>query len=123
MGQKILYGDYSSLRAGMYPLSGGSGVNKMHGLIFVTWEKYLSGRVSETVLHNYKSALKGKITGPLLSSRVYDDALLLAAVTAPSQASPIPAQTLLREYARYFITNFFTRPLPPSLLTLVTPPP
>lgn len=91
----------------------------MHGLIFVTWEKYLSGRLSGTVLRNYKSALEGKITGPLLASRVYGDDLLLAAVAAASQASAIPAETLLREYGRYFITNGLTRHLCAYILTRV----
>jgi predicted hydrocarbon binding protein len=91
----------------------------MQGLIFVTWEKYLSERVSGTVLRNYKGALEGKITGPLLASRVYSDDLLLAAVTAASQVSAIPAETLLREYGRYFITNGLTRHLCAYILTRV----
>jgi predicted hydrocarbon binding protein len=91
----------------------------MHGLIFVTWEKYLSGRVSGAVLQNYKHALEGKVPGPLLASRVYSDDLLLAAVTVASQASAIPAETLLREYGRYFMTNGLTRHLCAYILTQV----
>jgi hypothetical protein len=91
----------------------------MHGLIFVTWEKYLSGRVSGAILQNYQYALEGKVSGPLLASRVYSDDLLLAAVTVASQASAIPAETLLREYGRYFITNGLTRHLCAYILTRV----
>ena len=91
----------------------------MHGLIFVTWEKYLSGRVSGMVLQNYKHALEGKVPGPLLASRVYSDDLLLAAVTVVSQTSAIPVETLLREYGRYFITNGLTRHLCAYILTRV----
>jgi predicted hydrocarbon binding protein len=91
----------------------------MHGLIFVTWEKYLSGRVSVTVLQNYKHALEGKVPGPLLASRVYSDDLLLAAVTVASQTAAIPVETLLREYGRYFITNGLTRHLCAYILTRV----
>jgi Haem-NO-binding len=91
----------------------------MHGLIFVTWEKYLSGRVSGMVLQNYKHALEGKVPGPLLASRVYSDDLLLAAVTAASQTSALPVETLLREYGRYFMTNGLTRHLCAYILTRV----
>ncbi len=91
----------------------------MHGLIFVTWEKYLAGRVPGAVLRNYRHALEGKITAPLLASRVYGDDLLLAAVTTASQVAAIPAETLLHEYGRYFITNGLTRHLCAYILTRV----
>lgn len=93
------------------------GVPTMHGLIFVTWEKYLSQRLSGTALYQYREALEGKVAPTLLASRVYDDDLLLAAVTAASRIAAIPPDTLLHEYGRYFITNGLTRHLCAYLLT------
>ncbi|MEO8955956.1 MAG: heme NO-binding domain-containing protein [Ktedonobacteraceae bacterium] len=91
----------------------------MHGLIFVTWEKYLSERVSGAALRKYKDALEGKIAPTLLASRVYDDDLLLVAVTTASRITAISPETLLHEYGRYFITNGLTRHLCAYILTQV----
>src|SRR2546423_220382 len=95
------------------------GANTMHGLIFVTWEKYLSERVPGAALRRYKDALEGKIAPTLLASRVYDDSLLLTAVTTASQITAISPETLLREYGRYFIINGLTRHLCAYILTQV----
>lgn len=91
----------------------------MHGLIFVTWEKYLSERVSGAALRKYKDALEGKIAPTLLASRVYDDDLLLVAVTTASRITAISPETLLHEYGRYFIINGLTRHLCAYILTQV----
>jgi hypothetical protein len=64
----------------------------MHGLIFVTWEKYLSERFKGAVLKQYRDALEGKIATPLLASRVYDDELPLAGVVTVSQITNLSAE-------------------------------
>lgn len=81
----------------------------MHGLVFVTWEKYLAARFHENFINQYRAALDGVAPAPLLADRVYDDAALLAAVEAASNISRVPADTLLKEYGYYFITNALTR--------------
>src|SRR5260370_26133952 len=89
----------------------------MHGLIFVTWEKFLTERFGDHLLHRYRSAIgESAATAPLVS-RVYDDATLLAGVGVACQLTHLPADTLLREYGRYFIINGLTRHLCAYLLS------
>jgi hypothetical protein len=89
----------------------------MHGLIFVTWEKYLAERFGNALLNDYRLAV-GEIpaTSPL-ASRVYDDATLLAGVGEAVKLTRFPAETLLREYGRYFMLNGLTSHLCAYLLT------
>jgi Haem-NO-binding len=91
----------------------------MHGLIFVTWEKYLSERFKGSVLNEYRDALGGTQAPVLLASRVYDDEILLAGVAAASRITSVPAERLLREFGRYFMTNGLTRHLCAYILTQV----
>ena len=91
----------------------------MHGLIFVTWEKYLTERFGSSFLHAYREAIgETPATAPLVS-RVYDDAVLLAGVGAASQLAHFPVDTLLREYGHYFMINGLTSHLCSYLLTQV----
>ena len=91
----------------------------MQGLIFVTWEKYLAERFGSPLLHTYRAAIGETAATAPLASRVYDDAALLAGVGAASQLTGLPADTLLREYGRYFILNGLTRHLCAYLLNQV----
>jgi len=91
----------------------------MHGLIFVTWEKYLTERFGSELLNSYRAAIgETAATGPL-ASRVYDDATLLAGVGAACQLTRRSADTLLWEYGRYFMLNGLTNHLCAYLLTQV----
>ena len=81
----------------------------MHGLIFVTWEKFLAERFKGPIISQYRAALEGKVPPALLMSRVYNDDLLLAAVGAASEASKVSVDKLLKDYGRFFITNGLTR--------------
>lgn len=91
----------------------------MHGLIFVTWEKYLSDRFGSSLLHQYRDAIGETAAGAPLASRVYDDATLLAGVGAACQLTSLSADTILREYGRYFMLNGLTSHLCAYLLTEV----
>jgi Haem-NO-binding len=91
----------------------------MHGLIFVTWEKYLSERFHESVFQTYREALGETPETAPLASRVYDDATLLAGVGEASRITNVPADTLLREFGHYFLLNGLTRHLCAYLLTRV----
>jgi hypothetical protein len=86
-----------------------TGVASVHGLIFVTWEKYLATRFQGDIINRYRTLLDGIAPAPVLADRVYDDATLLAAVKAASNITHVPADLLLREYGYYFITNALTR--------------
>src|SRR5205814_10695639 len=73
------------------------GEEDMHGLIFVTWEKYLSERFDSSLLNTYRKAIgETPATAPLVS-RVYDDATLLAGVGVACQLTHLPADTRSEE--------------------------
>jgi hypothetical protein len=88
----------------------------MQGIIFVTWEKYLNDRFGHTFLNLYRETIGETSTTVPLTSRVYQDELLLAGVGAASQLSHFPVDTLLREYGRYFLINGLTSHLCAYLL-------
>jgi hypothetical protein len=91
----------------------------MHGLIFVTWEKYLSERFGSSLLHKYRAVIGETPANSPLASRVYDDETLLAGVGAACKLTGLPADVLLREYGRYFMINGLTSHLCAYLLTQV----
>src|SRR5579864_6713505 len=91
----------------------------MHGLIFMTWEKYLAERFGHPFLSTYRAAIGETHTDLPLANRLYDDATLVAGVTAASELTGLPVDTLLREYGRYFILNGLTGHLCTYLLTQV----
>jgi hypothetical protein len=91
----------------------------MHGLIFVTWEKYLAERFGNTLLQKYRAVIGETPANSPLASRVYDDETLLAGVGAACKLTRLPADTLLREYGRYFMLNGLTSHLCAYLLSRV----
>lgn len=92
----------------------------MHGLIFVTWERYLSERFGETFLKDYREAIGETPATSPLASRTYSDDVLLAGVGAVCKLTGTPLDTLLWEYGRYFIFNGLTSHLCAYLLTKVS---
>ncbi|HET9111404.1 MAG TPA: heme NO-binding domain-containing protein [Ktedonobacterales bacterium] len=88
----------------------------MHGLIFVTWEKYLADRFGSTLLNDYRRAIGEGVGEAPLVSRVYSDEALLAGVAAAHRLTRVEVDTLLREYGRYFIVNGLTSRLCAYLL-------
>lgn len=91
----------------------------MHGLIFVTWEKYLSERFSETLLKDYREMLGETAATSPLASRTYSDEVLLAGVGVACKLTGLSLDTLLWEYGRYFMLNGLTSHLCAYLLTKV----
>ncbi len=91
----------------------------MYGLIFMTWEKYLSERFPGSVLTKYRAAIGQTQSTAMLANRVYDDSLLLAGVSTVSDITKLPVDQLLYEYGYYFITNGLTRHLCAYLLTQI----
>ncbi len=91
----------------------------MHGLILVTWEKFLADNFGSPLLQSYRTSLAETPATSPLASRVYEDELLLAGVNVASQLTGAPVPTLLRGYGRYFITNGLTSHLCAYLLTHV----
>ncbi len=80
----------------------------MHGLIFVTWEKFLTERFGSSFLIAYRKAIGETVANAPLTSRLYDDATLLAGVGAASEISGLALDSLLHAYGRYFIINGLT---------------
>jgi hypothetical protein len=91
----------------------------MHGLIFVTWEKYLSDRFGSRFLDAFRDRIGETAANSPLASRVYDDATFLAGVGTASKLSHFSADMLMREYGRYFLINGLTSHLCAYLLTKV----
>lgn len=91
----------------------------MHGLVFVTWEKYLAERFGSSTLSDYRRRIGETPSDAPLTSRVYDDAALLAGVAATHNLTRVPVDTLLYEYGRYFIMNGLTSRLCTYLLSQV----
>lgn len=76
----------------------------MHGFIFVTWEQFLRDIYNMDVLSVHRAAIQGDAASIPLESRTYDDAALIAGVTAVSQYTGMPLDMLLQEYGRYFVS-------------------
>jgi Haem-NO-binding len=95
------------------------GGDHMHGLIFVTWEKYLAERYGSSLLNAYRAVIGETAANSPLASRVYNDEILLAGLGVACDLTSLPANTLLREFGRYFIINGLTSHLCAYLLTRV----
>jgi hypothetical protein len=80
----------------------------MHGLIFVTWEKYLDKRFGSVFLRKYRDAIGETIALAPLADRVYDDVQLLKGVDVVSKLTHLSSDTLLCEYGHYFLVNELT---------------
>ncbi|HVB72642.1 MAG TPA: heme NO-binding domain-containing protein [Ktedonobacteraceae bacterium] len=91
----------------------------MQGIIFVTWEKYLNDQFGSAFLQLYRETIGESVANVPLTSRVYDDALLLAGVGAASNLAGVPVESLLRAYGRYFLVNGLTSHLCAYLLSQV----
>ncbi len=91
----------------------------MHGLIFVTWEKYLRDRFGEKLLDQYRIEIGESAASAPLASHIYNDDTLLAGVNAAGRLTHLPIDTLLWEYGRYFMINGLTSHLCAYLLSQV----
>ena len=92
----------------------------MHGLIFVTWEKFLLDHFGSPVLRAYRETVQGTEASVALTSRIYDDEVLLKGVASVAKITGKPLNILLREYGCYFLSNGLTSRLCTYLLTRVT---
>ena len=71
------------------------GEKNMHGLIFVTWEKYLAERFGSSLLTKYRETIGEAAATSPLASRVYDDTTLLEGVGVACKLTRLSADTLL----------------------------
>lgn len=91
----------------------------MHGLIFVTWERYLAERYGEAVLQHYREEIGETAATSPLTSRTYTDEALLAGMRVACKLTGAAIDTILWEYGRYFMINGLTSHLCAYLLTKV----
>ncbi|GCE12541.1 heme NO-binding domain-containing protein [Tengunoibacter tsumagoiensis] len=91
----------------------------MHGLIFVTWEKFLAERFGPSTLYEYRASIGETAATAPLANRIYNDGVLLAGVQAAHRITGVEIDALLRDYGRYFIMNGLTSHLCAYLLTRV----
>jgi hypothetical protein len=91
----------------------------MHGLIFVTWEKFLAESFGNSVLSSYRLYMGETPANSPLAGHVYDDEQLLIGIDAACRLTGVPTSILLRRYGRYFIVNGLTSHLCAYLLTRV----
>lgn len=80
----------------------------MHGLIFVTWEKFLLEHFGNSVLTTYRASIARTEASIPLASRFYNDSILFTGLMAVYQATGKTPSDLLREFGRYFIFNSLT---------------
>ncbi len=91
----------------------------MHGLILVTWEKYLGERFGHGLLDQYRALMRDTLTGAPLSDRVYNDEMILRGMTLANSLTGVSPEVLQREYGHYFIVNGLTSHLCAYLLNQV----
>jgi hypothetical protein len=80
----------------------------MHGLIFVTWEKFLAEQFGAPLLESYREIIGETPASAPLVNRVYGDEDLLHDVSVVSQMTRLSVNNLLRMYGRYFVINEIT---------------
>lgn len=80
----------------------------MHGLLFVTWEKYIVERFGQPIFQIYRDTIGETAETAPLANRVYSDETFIAGVQALCSLTGITANTVFREYGRYFIVNGLT---------------
>lgn len=81
----------------------------MHGLAFVTWEKYLQDRFEGSVLSKYREQMGLTTVNSHLAVRTYPDEHFLKGIATAHEITGIATDTLLQEYGYYFISNGLTR--------------
>lgn len=95
----------------------------MHGLILVTFEKFVRERFGALYFQRYREIaykLGGVAATRPLIDRVYQDELVVQAVSFVSEDTHVPLTTLLREYGHYFLLNGLTSRICDQILSQVT---
>ncbi len=80
----------------------------MHGLLFVTWEKYIAERFGQPIFQIYRDSIGETATTAPIASRMYSDETFIAGVQALCGLTGMTPNTVFREYGRYFIVNGLT---------------
>ncbi len=80
----------------------------MHGLIFVTWERFLEAQFGTELLRKYRSTIGETPATAPLANQVYDDAKLLVGVSTAQKLTGVAVDTLLYQYGYYYLLNGLT---------------
>ncbi len=80
----------------------------MHGLLFVTWERYVTERFGHPIFEVYRESMGETTEITPLANRVYSDETFVARVRSLCELIGADPNTIFREYGRYFIINGLT---------------
>ena len=80
----------------------------MHGIIFVSWDRFLQTTFGDFFFQRYRAEMKQK--GHLISlmNQTYPDEHLIQALTFVCQQQQISMDALLRSFGQYYIVNELT---------------
>lgn len=81
---------------------------EMHGLLFVTWERYVAERFGQPIFQVYRDSIGETMETAPIANRVYSDETFVARVQTLCGLIGEDPDTIFREYGRYFIINGLT---------------
>src|SRR5437667_3421643 len=80
----------------------------MHGIIFVSWDRFLRATFGDVFLHQYRAEMKQKGHSISLMNQTYPDDHLIQALTFVCQKQNISMDALLRSFGQYYIVSELT---------------
>jgi heme-NO-binding protein len=80
----------------------------MHGIIFVSWDRFLRATFGDVFLHQYRAEMKQKGHPISLMNQTYPDDHLIQALTFVCQKQNISMDALLRSFGQYYIVSELT---------------
>lgn len=80
----------------------------MHGIIFVSWDRFLRAKFGDVFFQEYRTEMKQKGHGISLLNQTYPDEHLIKALTFVSQQQNMSIDTILRSFGQYYIMNELT---------------
>lgn len=83
----------------------------MHGLLFVTWERYVAERFGLPIFQVYRDSIGETTETAPLANRVYSDETFVAGVQTLCGLTGTDPNAIFHEYGRYFIINGLTSTL------------
>src|SRR5579859_2133137 len=80
----------------------------MHGIIFVSWDRFLRAKFGEAFFQQYRAAMRQNGHAISLVNQTYPDEHLIQALTFVSQQKNTDIDTILRSFGQYYIVNELT---------------
>jgi hypothetical protein len=80
----------------------------MHGIVFVSWDRFLRAKFGDVFFQKYRAEMKHKGHSISLINQTYPDQHLVEALTFVSQQQHTSIDTILRSFGQYYIMNELT---------------